>query len=192
MKLVVVDFDDTLIRRDSFFYFILFDRGYFRLIGIISLFLPLLLLVKFFPNAGGFIKSAILRFTFKGRSYDNLSERGKLFIDYLKKKNFFNLELVNYLYSLQKEDYEICIVSASPDFIIKSVAEAFRFEYISTRFLFLNGKFTGKYQGKNCKGIEKVNQIKMKYDLSKLNHFIAIGNKDDKEMLELADQFILI
>jgi phosphatidylglycerophosphatase C len=192
VKLVVVDFDNTLLKKDSFFYFILFDRGFFRLASILILFLPLLVIVKFFPSLGGYAKSCILKFVYRNRTVDDFLKSGDLFFNYLKDNNYFNSELLSYLHSLQEKGYEICIVSASPDFIIKPVAVAYNYTFIATQFRFVEGRFTGKYSGKNCKGVEKVVRIKQKYDLNALTHLIAIGNKDDKEMLDLADESILI
>ena len=47
---------------------------------------------------------------------------------------------------------------------------------------------TGKFQGKNCFGPEKVSRIKNKFDLKKVKKIYAYGDSTgDSEMLELAD-----
>ena len=64
-------------------------------------------------------------------------------------------------------------------------------EMVCERLLFeiKNGKLTGKFSTKNCFGIEKVNRIKEKYNLSEYNVIYAYGNSSgDKEMLSIANE----
>jgi phosphoserine phosphatase len=58
---------------------------------------------------------------------------------------------------------------------------------ISTRLETNNGKLTGRIEGKNCRGIEKVRRIKMQYKLDEYDEIYAYGDtKGDKPMLGLA------
>ena len=98
----------------------------------------------------------------------------KSFLDYIKKIKSLN------------DDCKIVIVSASVENYLTYWCKENNFDLIATRLEMRNNKLTGRFYGKNCNGIEKVNRIKERYNLLDYSKILTFGNsKGDKEMLEL-------
>jgi HAD superfamily hydrolase (TIGR01490 family) len=94
---------------------------------------------------------------------------------------------INEIRVLQEKGVEIVIISASPDNWLSPWCKQFGVSLISTRLETNNGKLTGRIEGKNCRGIEKVRRIKMQYKLDEYDEIYAYGDtKGDKPMLGLA------
>jgi HAD superfamily phosphoserine phosphatase-like hydrolase len=88
---------------------------------------------------------------------------------------------------MMEKQVEIVIVSASPDNWLKAWCKQFGAALISTKLEVRDRKLTGKIDGKNCRGEEKVRRIRMQYDLSNYDEVYAYGDtKGDKPMLALA------
>lgn len=61
--------------------------------------------------------------------------------------------------------------------------------FIATKLEQKDGKLTGKFNGNNCYGTEKVLRIKEKYNLKEFEKIYAYGDsKGDREMLALAHE----
>ena len=89
---------------------------------------------------------------------------------------------------LKKSDTKIVVVTASFAIWVKPWCDKNNVELIATEYGVESGKITGKIQGKNCYGIEKVNRIKNQYNLQDYSLIYAYGNdKADLAMLDLAD-----
>jgi phosphoserine phosphatase len=63
-----------------------------------------------------------------------------------------------------KKGHKVVIVSAFIECWLKKWCD--KINLITTRLEIQEGKITGKFATKNCYGIEKVNRIKERYDLS--------------------------
>ena len=60
-------------------------------------------------------------------------------------------------------------------------------ELIATKLKIKNGFVTGRFQTKNCYGIEKAVRVREIYDLDDYDHIYAYGDsRGDRELLELA------
>ncbi len=90
----------------------------------------------------------------------------------------------------QENNHECILISASIEEYLLPWAESMGFSHILATRLEVdnNNNLTGKFIGKNCKGIEKVNRIKELLGDLKQYEFYAYGNdRGDKELLEIAD-----
>ena len=89
----------------------------------------------------------------------------------------------------QKKGHKVVIVSASIECWLKKWCDKNKIDLIATRLEIQEGKITGKFSTKNCFGIEKVNRIKERYNLSEYSVIYAYGDSlGDKEMLCIADK----
>ncbi len=88
---------------------------------------------------------------------------------------------------LQEKKVKIVIVSASPENWITSWANETGAELIATKMQTKDGILTGKIDGLNCYGIEKVRRIKEQYNLALFDEIYAYGDSGgDKPMLAIA------
>jgi len=83
----------------------------------------------------------------------------------------------------------VVVVSASPENYLKIWCHRNNVECIGTKLKTDSTKLTGKIEGLNCKGAEKVRRIKSKIDLSVYTDIYGYGNSNgDKEMLALCNK----
>jgi phosphatidylglycerophosphatase C len=80
----------------------------------------------------------------------------------------------------------VVIVSASPEYWLQGWCDNIGIKCIATRLLTAGNKLTGKIDGINCYGEEKVNRIKKNYDLDTFSSVYCYGDTPgDKPMLAL-------
>lgn len=183
------DFDGTVSRSDTFPAYIIFTKGYLSFILASLLFVPRLIYSKIFNSDQGKIKERWLAYHFKGVKKKTLSEWADQFVKHLHESGGFRSDMVKTIKSLQKENIECVIVSASPDLWIASISRSLQMAYICTELEFKEDKFTGKFSKPNCKGPEKENRIKEKYNLSEYSRIIVYGDSSgDEEMMALATE----
>jgi len=88
--------------------------------------------------------------------------------------------------SHQHNQVEVVIVTASSEYWLKKWCDEFGILLISTNLLVENGKITGKINGLNCHGIEKVKRIKSLFELHKYENIYCYGDtQGDFPMLKL-------
>ena len=89
----------------------------------------------------------------------------------------------------KSKNVSVVIVSASVDLWLASWCANYGLDLISSKLEVKENKITGKLEGKNCYGIEKVNRIRAAYNLKEFDKIYAYGDsKGDIEMLALADE----
>lgn len=186
--LALFDFDGTISNKDSFLEFIKFCKGKKSFYLGMILHLPMLMLMKLKIIPNQIAKEKILIYFFKNEKVEKLQKLGNDFgIQYLPK--IIRPKAIEKINWHKKKNHTISLVSASSDLWLKNWAEAQKIDLIATKLEISNGKITGKINGKNCKGIEKVNRIKEKYDLKSFEKIYAYGDsRGDKEMLAIADE----
>ena len=88
---------------------------------------------------------------------------------------------------LQALGFEIVVISASAENWIRKWSRALSLTLISTRLEVKNGLITGKIEGRNCHGEQKVARIREKWDLEEFEEIYVYGDSPgDKPMLALA------
>jgi len=186
MNIALFDFDGTITKKDTLFDFIIFAVGYKTfIIKLISL-VPLLILytLKIIPN--WYAKEKLLAAYFKGwelKNFDTIAHK------YAQERisSITKEEAIKAIEKHKANGDLIVVVTASCQNWVKPWCDEYKIDCIATRLEIKNGKLTGRFDGKNCYGKEKVNRIKEKYNLSNYKKIYAYGNsKGDKEMLDLA------
>ena len=186
-NLALFDFDGTITTKDTFVEFIKFYKGTFRFWIGFALLSPFIIAfkLKLFPNWRA--KELVLTYFFKNTPIDAFKQVCTRFNEtivptLLRPKALLEIE------KHRKEGTEIWIVSASPELWIQQWATAQNIALIGTKLEIVNGKLTGKLEGKNCYGVEKENRVKAAINLSDYQHISAYGDSSgDKELLALAD-----
>ncbi len=187
-KLVLFDFDGTITTKDTLIEFILFYRGRHQyLFGIVML-APMLALyvTKLIPNWKA--KQHFLSHYFKGENVYTFNSRCRDFSTKVLPALIRPLAL-EAIEAYRKQNVTMAVVSASAENWIKPWCDRYGMLCLASKLEVKDRNITGKLNGRNCYGDEKVCRIKEQFNLSDYQEIIAYGDTSgDKEMLELAHQ----
>ncbi len=189
-KLALFDFDGTLIRHDSLFYFLRFFKGnlYFAIKILFSL--PNLIRYKLGLVDNSRAKEKLISQFLKGISLDEMSDRceefGRDIIPLI-----LNAKIVEKFHQHLSKGDRVIIVSASIYDWIIPWASQWNVEVLATKLASINGVLTGEFEGKNCNGVEKVRRIKVHLKLLDYSEILAYGDSSgDEPMFALADAVV--
>jgi len=136
--------------------------------------------------SGDLLKEKVLTYFFSGIPEKNFQEQCDLFADRVL-PDLIRPEAVTEMDRLRQEGFELVIVSASAENWIRKFAKRMSLELIATKLQVKNGVITGKIQGKNCKGGQKVICIQERWDLGSFDEIYVYGDSSaDKPMMALA------
>ncbi len=188
-KIAFFDFDGTITTKDTLLEFIRFSKGKAAFYAAFALNSPWLVAykLKLIPNQTA--KEKVLSFLYKNMPLD----------DFLAKCNEFAAtelpalirpKAIPEIKTLQEKGFDVVIVSASPEPWIAPWAARIGANLLGTRLETREYKgricLTGKIDGHNCYGEEKVRRIRAVYDLSGHTEIYAYGDTSgDKPMLAL-------
>ncbi len=186
MRLELYDFDGTITSKDTLFEFIRFYhgkgrfyKGFLQAVPKISMFYSGLL-------ANWQLKEYILKIFFGGEEIKVFNNKCLEFCTTVLPEILRHSALKSVYRSIEEKN-RIIIVSASPENWIKPWCDKLGIELLATKLEVIENKLTGKLNGYNCYGEEKVNRIKQHVDLSQYKEIYAFGDtKGDNEMLALA------
>ena len=178
MKVNLYDFDNTIYKGDSstdFFFFSLMKYPK---------------IIKYFPKIiGGAIlyKLKIIKKTqFKERNFSFLKSIPN--VDSLVEMFWVSHECyIKDFYLGKKHDKDI-IISASPEFLLKPICDKLKVADLIAR---KKKKKTGKFNGLNCYGREKIKRLNKKYKNVEVNEAYS-DSLSDTPMLEIADKPYLV
>ncbi|WP_448562577.1 HAD-IB family hydrolase [Trichothermofontia sp.] len=184
----VFDFDGTLTRHDSFLAFLqqAVGPGQFYW-GLVVLF-PILLgyALRLIPN--GQAKERVLTYFLKGRSLDQVQQWGQQFaesgIGWLLRP-----AAVQRLRWHQEQGHRTIVISASLEVYLQPWIARMGIDAMSgTRLEVEANRVTGKIQGNNCYGPEKVARLRsILGDLSQFYLYAYGDSQGDRELLAIAD-----
>lgn len=185
--LVLFDFDGTITRKDSFIELIKYYKGlrsfYFGLI----LLSPIILLFFAGIIKNWWLKEFVFTYFFRNEPYQIFRNKCREFSlnvipDLIRP---LALEAIN---NHIKNGDRVIIISASFEDQLIDWCETMRVELIGTKIAINNGHITGKIDGKNCYGKEKVIRLNQYLNISQFSNIYAYGDSNgDLPLLELAD-----
>jgi len=185
-RIAFFDFDGTITTKDTLLEIIKYQKGTARFYAGFILCSPYIILWKLgiIPNYAA--KERVMRFFFSNTPVE----------DFQRKCDAFSTEVLPQLLRpkaldeisrLQQAGAEVVIVSASPGNWSQTWRTKLNLDALATRLQIKDAKLTGRFDGKNCHGEEKVCRIKDAYDLSAYDEIYCYGDsKGDKPMLSLA------
>ena len=182
------DFDGTVTSKDSLFDFVRFAVGSRRFyLGLVVL-SPILTAFKLHV-----ISSQRTKERFMSHFFANCSDSEfRLVAEKYSVERIDRITRPDALDRIawhQAQGHEVVIVSASMEDWLAKWCEKLHLGLIATRMEEKNGKLTGKFATKNCSGVEKVNRIKERYELSEYDRVFAYGNsRGDRQMLEMSNR----
>ena len=185
-RIAFFDFDGTITTKDTFLEFIKFCKGNLRFYTgmLLNLHYLVAFKLKIIPNQKA--KEKVLEHFFKGMPAEEFKNLCHQFSQQALPK-LIRPKAIEEIKKLQAEDYALVIVSASPQNWILPWAESMNLPVLASCLELNDGKVTGKLDGKNCRGAEKVRRITEKYVMSDYETIYAYGDSSgDLEMLKLA------
>lgn len=185
--LALFDFDGTITKRDSLIDFLIYLNGWPSFVYGIVFLSPTLLLWKLGQIETQKAKEALYQYFFEGVYEDFLYEKGKNFLP--KLEQIINDAAMQKINLHQAAGDKVVVVTASSEPWVFPWCQKNKLELICSKLASKDGYLTGKIEGKNCSGTEKVIRIKQQYDLSQYSKIVAYGNSNgDNAMLDLADE----
>jgi phosphatidylglycerophosphatase C len=179
------DFDGTVTRKDTLLEFIKFSRGNFRYYIGFLLNSPILIAFKAGIISNQTAKEWMLRYFFSGKSSEWFQKQAESFVEQVL-PSLLRYKAIKEIKKLQEAGANVVIVSASAENWIKKWTDSMNIQLLGTRLITRNGRITGKIDGKNCHGEEKVCRINEKFKLTDYTDIYCYGDtKGDKPMLEL-------
>ena len=180
------DFDGTITEKDSLLEFIRYVKGDAAFYFGFFIHSPVLILYKLQIISNHSAKEMMLRYFF-----------GKMDVEIFRKHcdDFTNKKLpqlirpkaMHEMKKMQESGASVVVVSASPENWLRSWCTANGAECIATRLVITDNKITGKIEGRNCHGREKVNRIRSAFNLDQFSSVYAYGDSPgDRHMLSLA------
>ncbi|MCF6212478.1 MAG: HAD-IB family hydrolase [Flavobacteriaceae bacterium] len=187
-KLYLFDFDGTISSKDSFIHFFIKMIKPKEIISRIFLNLLKIMYLFFCFRNKSKLKEFLISIFLKNKSKAEIERLG---IEYNEKyiKKIIREDALDYINKLQNEENVIYIVSASLYFWLKPFSEELNVNLISTKLHYENNIFTGKFDGKNCNGKEKLNRLQKKLDLKIFSEIISFGDsKGDDELFKISTE----
>ncbi len=185
-RIAFFDFDGTITTKDTMLEFFKFSKGKTRFYLSFALYSPVLVLFKLKLVPRQYVKQLML-----GHLYRNtpLTEFQKLCDRFADEKipALIRPKALKEIQKLRDAGAELVVVSASAENWVQKWCADNEIPLIATRMEILNDKISGKLNGINCHGDEKVRRIREKYQLENYDEIFCYGDTEgDKPMLALA------
>lgn len=159
------------------------DAAYFS--GMIAL-SPVLIAMKLGIVSKAAAKERMLALFFKGMKLDKFNELGRRFINE-KLPSLIRMDAMQKVQEHLANGDEVVVVSASASNWMGQWCADHQLKHITTKLQSENNIISGKLNGPNCNGKEKVSRIKEAFNLADYSTIYCYGDTDgDKPMLALA------
>jgi phosphatidylglycerophosphatase C len=186
-KLVLFDFDGTITGKDSFIEFIKFYKGRPAFIKGFLVLSPLLLLFRLGFIKNWKVKEKVLTYFFKNEPVQRFQQKCTEFSIKIN-PHLVKPSAMQEIARHSVNGDRIIIISASFEIWLSDWCKSVNLELIGSKLEVKNGLITGKIEGRNCYGIEKVKRLVQYLDISQYPEIFAYGDsKGDSEMLGLAN-----
>jgi phosphatidylglycerophosphatase C len=185
-RIAFFDFDGTITTHDTFLELIKFYKGNFKFYLGFLINAPFIIAWKAGIISNQAAKEKVLKYFFGGLPVTTFQQRCDEFAStripiLIRSKALLEIE------KLRAAGAEIVIVSASAENWIAAWCKENNIQLAGTKLQVKNNVLTGKIEGHNCHGEEKVNRIHSGFDLSRYDEIYCYGDtKGDKPMLGLA------
>lgn len=186
-KIAFFDFDGTITTKDTLLEIIKFQKGVLTFYIGFLLHAPWLFAykLKLIPNHQA--KQKILSYFFAGTPETEFQDKCDQFSEKVLPSLIRPGALIE-INRLRQQGFEIVIISASAGNWLGKWAQSLSLKYIATKMEVINGLITGRIEGKNCHGEQKVNRIRELWNLADFDEIYAFGDSPgDKPMLALAN-----
>ncbi len=185
----VFDFDGTLTRRDTLLPFLRRTRGASR--TSIALLANSLVLARGMVTGGDgrdVGKEAVLQHLLAGQDVEELRAAATVFSDVVVDRGLRSSVLDRVRWHAS-EGHELVIITASPELYVGPIGERLGFAAVlGTRLeTDSNGRLTGRLDGRNCRGAEKVDRLRAWLGDEAATVYAYGDSSGDRQLWEFAD-----
>ena len=188
-SVAVFDFDGTLSRRDTLLPFLRRTRGASRTsIALLANSLVLARGMVAGDDGRDAAKEAVLRHLLAGQHVEELRAAALVFADVVIKRGL-NAPVLERVRSHQADGHELVIVTASPELYVGPIGERLGFDAVLGTRLETdgNGRLTGRLQGRNCRGAEKVERLRAWLGDGDATLYAYGDSAGDRQLWDFAD-----
>lgn len=181
------DFDGTITTKDSLLEFIKYCKGSSAFYFGFALHMPVLVAYKLNMISNHRAKEIMLKYFFGKMSIEEFNEYCIAFTKEVMPA-LIRPKALKEINKLKDAGAEVVIVSASPEYWLNYWCSSLDLDCIATKLITRNNRLTGKIDGRNCHGKEKVRRINEKYNLDTFSSVYCYGDTPgDKYMLSLGN-----
>lgn len=185
-NIALFDFDGTITTKDTMFEFIRFVAGPVRFVTGMLFVSPVLVSVKAGLISAQSGKETLLGHFFKHMPEKDFTAHGRRFCEQ-KIPELIRPGALKKITEHKENGDDVVIVTASALQWVKPWADKYNIPVLATALAADFNGITGKLDGINCNGEEKVKRIRAGYDLSAYQSVYCYGDsKGDLPMLSLA------
>lgn len=191
--LAAFDFDGTLTRRDSLLPFLVAVCGPARVGAALTLLAPRLAAMAAGRAERDDTKQRLLSHLVAGRPEEELVEAGRRYADRLATR--LRPEVVAHLDRHRADGHVLVLVSASPELYLAPLGEQLGFDTVLATRLAVDGggRLTGRIEGANCRGPEKVVRLRAWLDGRTPRESWAYGDTaGDEDLLASVDHAVWV
>lgn len=157
-RAVAFDLDGTLTTKDTLTQFLIWRAGYAKAFVKTLLLLPYFLGFAFGLVSRGRLKQAALRRFIKGVPAETMEMESQRFAKQVM-PGLLRPEGLAALRAHVKAGDQVFVVTASPEFVSWAWTFKENVELIATRLEISSGRMTGRLDGMNCRGLEKIRRL---------------------------------
>jgi phosphatidylglycerophosphatase C len=187
-EIAFFDFDGTVTSKDTLAEVLKFIKGTFSYYAGIAILSPIIVAYKIGILSNHRAKEILLTYFLRGMDINKFNALCREFSE----KKLPHLLKKSALHEIRKHMQNgtpVVIISASAENWIFPWCSKYNIECIATKLQVKNGKLTGKIDGLNCSGKEKVRHIQSRYKLSDFEKIYAYGDSpEDLHMLAIATE----
>ena len=185
-RIAFFDFDGTITTRDTLLEVIKFFKGNFKFYLGFIINSPFVAAWKTGIISNQAAKEKVLQYFFRSVPVKAFQQRCDEFAT-TRVPLLIRPKAMQEIEKLRTAGVTVVIVSASAENWIQQWCNLHNLQFIATKLQVEKDLLTGKIDGHNCHGEEKVNRINAAFDLSLYNEIYCYGDtKGDKPMLGLA------
>ena len=186
MTIAFFDFDGTITSKDTLWEIIRYHRGRAAMYAGVVQLLPALLRFKLKMLSAQEIKEQVLAYFFSEMPAADFTTGCENFCrDILP--SLIRPQALAAIQKHREQGHHVVVVTASAQDWVAPWCRTENMICLGTRLEVKNNLITGKIQGVNCNGVEKVNRIRTAYRLENFSEIYAYGDSEgDRPMLALA------
>ncbi|NZA26238.1 HAD family hydrolase [Luteimonas sp. SJ-92] len=188
MDLALFDFDGTITDRETMPDFMLAAVRPARLAVGKVLLAPLVVGYRLGLVPGTVVRAAICRFGFWRIPRAELERHGADFATRFLPSTLRPEAMERIAWHKARGD-RVVVVSGGLDLYLAHWAEGQEVALLCSSLQHRDGRFTGRYRGRQCVGVEKMRRVQAAYPASEYGRIFAYGDtSEDRELLAMAHE----
>jgi HAD superfamily hydrolase (TIGR01490 family) len=181
------DFDGTVTKKDSLLEFIKYSKGNRAFYFGFAIHAPLLIAYKLQLISNHRAKEIMLGYYFGKMPVEEFNLLCEKFTSEVL-PSLLRAKAMKEIDRFKQIGAEVVIVSASPENWLSYWCRSSGVKCLATRMDISDNKITGRINGRNCHGKEKVRRIREAYDLDNFSSVYCYGDTSgDRPMLALGN-----